>query len=102
MAETDDVVRWTVKVSRDTDISLRSFLAQRGMKKGDLSKFIERAVQKEVFAQTVASVQARNAAVPEQEIQGAIEDALRQVRAEMWGEPKTVRARRPRQRQRKR
>ena len=46
MAETDDIVRWTVKVSRDTDISLRSFLAQRGMKKGDLSKFIELAVQK--------------------------------------------------------
>jgi hypothetical protein len=25
MAETDDIVRWTVKVSRDTDISLRSW-----------------------------------------------------------------------------
>ena len=99
MAETDDMVRWTVKVSRDTDISLRSFLAQRGMKKGDLSKFIELAVQKEVFAQTVANVQARNANVPEAEIQGAIEDALRQVRAEMWG-PKTARATRTRKRRR--
>jgi len=29
--------RWTVSVSRDTDIEVRSFLAQRGMKKGDLS-----------------------------------------------------------------
>jgi Ribbon-helix-helix domain len=82
MAETDDIVRWTVKVSRDTDISLRSFLAQRGMKKGDLSKFIERAVQKEVFAQTVAGIQAPNAGVPEVEIQGAIEDARRQQGAE--------------------
>ncbi len=99
MAETDDIVRWTVKVSKDTDISLRSFLAQRGMKKGDLSKFIELAVQKEVFAQTVANVQARNADVPEAEIQGAIEDALRQVRAEMWG-PKTARAARTRKRRR--
>lgn len=98
MAETDDVVRWTVKVSRDTDISLRSFLAQRGMKKGDLSKFIERAVQKEVFAQTVSNVQVRNANVPEEEIQGAIEDALRQVRAEMWGKPKTPRVKRARKR----
>lgn len=100
MAETDDVVRWTVKVSRDTDISLRSFLAQRGTKKGDLSKFIERAVQKEVFAQTVANVQARNADVPEEEIQGAIADALRQVRAEMWGEAKTPRVKRVRKRKR--
>lgn len=101
MADTDEIVRWTVKVSRNTDISLRSFLAQHGMKKGDLSKFIERAVQKEVFAQTVANVQARNADVPEAEIQGAIEDALRQVRAEMWGETKTTsRARRTRKRKR--
>ena len=46
----EEVVRWTVKVSKDTDVSLRTFLAQRGLKKGDLSKFIERAVQKEVFA----------------------------------------------------
>ena len=100
MAETDDVVRWTVKVSRDTDISLRSFLAQRGMKKGDLSKFIERAVQKEVFAQTVASVQARNADVPDEEVAGAIEDALRQVRAEMWGETKASRPKPTRKRKR--
>jgi Ribbon-helix-helix domain len=85
MAEADELVRWTVKVSKDTDVSLRSFLAQRGLKKGDLSKFIERAVQKEVFAQTVAAVQARNAGVPDERIEQAIEDALREVRAEMWG-----------------
>lgn len=84
----EEVIRWTVKVSKDTDVSLRSFLAQRGMKKGDLSKFIERAVQKEVFAQTVAGVQARNAGVPEEQIEAAIDDALRQVRAQMWGKPK--------------
>jgi len=84
----EEVIRWTVKVSRDTDVSLRSFLAQRGMKKGDLSKFIERAVQKEVFAQTVAGVQARHAGAPEGQIEAAIDDALRQVRAQMWGKPK--------------
>ena len=84
----EEIVRWSVKVSKATDVSLRSFLAQRGMKKGDLSKFIERAMQKEVFAQTVAEVQARNANVPDEQIEEAIEDALRQVRAQMWGPPK--------------
>ena len=84
----DDIVRWTVKVSKDTDVSLRTFLAQRGLRKGELSKFIERAVQKEVFAQTVAAVKARNEGIPDAEIQEAIDDALRQVRAEMWGKPK--------------
>ena len=93
MAEADELVRWTVKVSKDTDVSLRSFLAQRGLKKGDLSKFIERAVQKEVFAQTVAAVQARNANVPDEEVEQAIEDALREVRAEMWGPAKASRRR---------
>jgi hypothetical protein len=88
----DDIVRWTVKVSKDTDVSLRTFLAQRGLKKGDLSKFIERAVQKEVFAQTVAGVQARNEGVPDAQVQRAIDDALRQVRAEMWGKPKARKA----------
>lgn len=88
----DELVRWTVKVSKDTDVSLRTFLAQRGLRKGDLSKFIERAVQKEVFAQTVAAVQARNEGVPDAKVQRAIDDALRQVRAEMWGKPKTRKA----------
>lgn len=82
--ETDPLVRWTVKVSKDTDVSLRSFLAQRGTKKGDLSKFIEQAVQKEVFAQTVADVEARNTKISPKEIDAAINDALRQVRADMW------------------
>ncbi len=82
---TETLVRWTVKVSKDTDVSLRSFLAQRGTKKGDLSKFIEQAVQKEVFAQTVADVQARNVKKSDKEIDAAINDALRQVRAELWG-----------------
>jgi hypothetical protein len=98
MADVAEVVRWTVKVSKDTDVSLRSFLAQRGLKKGDLSKFIERAVQKEVFAQTVAAVQARNANVPDEKIEQAIDDALREVRAERWGAVKPARGRAKRKR----
>lgn len=88
----DELIRWTVKVSKDTDVSLRSFLAQRGMKKGDLSKFIEQAVQKEVFARTVADIEARHAGIPAKQIEAAIDDALRQVRAEMWGAPGTARS----------
>jgi hypothetical protein len=95
MAESNELVRWTVEVSRDTDVSLRSFLAQRGLKKGDLSKFIERAVEKEVFAQTVAAVQARNGNVPDERIEQAIEDALREVRADTHGPARATR-RRPR------
>ena len=85
--EADSLVRWTVKVSRETDVSLRSFLAQRGTRKGDLSKFIEQAVQKEVFNQTVAEVQSRTAKMSMKAIDVEIDDALRAVRAEIWGAP---------------
>ncbi|OYW00093.1 MAG: hypothetical protein B7Z58_16655, partial [Acidiphilium sp. 37-64-53] len=52
----DMTTRWTVSVSKETDITVRSFLAQRGMKKGDLSKFIEEAVKWRVLDQTMADV----------------------------------------------
>ncbi|GAN78768.1 ribbon-helix-helix domain-containing protein [Acidocella aminolytica] len=53
----DTMTRWTVSVSKDTDISVRSFLAQRGMNKGDLSKFIEDAVKWRILDRTMAEVQ---------------------------------------------
>ena len=36
--------RLTVTISRETDEAMRSFLADRGGKRGDLSEFIECAV----------------------------------------------------------
>ena len=41
----EEAVRWNIKVSKDTDLTLRTFLGAQGMKKGDLSKFIEEAVR---------------------------------------------------------
>jgi len=78
----EDDIRWTVKVSRDTDIALRSFLAQRGLRKGELSKFVERAVRKEVLAQTAASLKARNQDVPYARLQTIIDEAVARVRSE--------------------
>ena len=84
----ENTARWTIKVSRDTDISLRTYLAQRGMKKGDLSMFIERAVQKEIFAQTVADVRQRFADIPDKELEALIDEAVSAVRTEMRSEAK--------------
>jgi hypothetical protein len=47
------------------------------------------AVQKEVFAHTVAGVQVRNAGGPGAKIADDIEDAVRHVRAQMWKEART-------------
>ena len=76
----DDTTRWTVSVSRDTDIAVRSFLAQRGMKKGDLSKFIEEAVKWRVFDQTLAEARGKFADLPPAELEEAIEDAVAAAR----------------------
>ena len=89
----ENTARWTIKVSRDTDISLRTYLAQQGMKKGTLSKFIERAVQKEILAQTAADVKQRNADLSEEEMLALIDEAVHAVRAEMRSETKKNKAR---------
>ena len=77
-------VRWTLTVSKETDIALRTFLAQRGLKKGDLSRFVEDAVRWQVFQRTVQDARARNVGVPAKEINAAVEDALAAVRAERF------------------
>ena len=72
-------------MSKSTDRSLRSHLAQRGLRKGDLSKFIEEAVRWRVFQQTVEDVKARNANVSPEEIEAALDEVLTAVRAERFG-----------------
>jgi len=79
-----ETVRWTLTVSKETDIALRTFLAQRGLKKGDLSKFVEDAVRWQVFNRTVQSVRERNAGVSPKEIAAAVDEALAAVRAERF------------------
>lgn len=83
-----DDTRWTVKVSKETDIAVRSYLAEHGGKKGDLSKFIERAVQKEVFRATLRDVRQRNAGLSEDEIQALVDEEIAAVRKEFWRDRK--------------
>ena len=77
----DSTTRWTVSVSRETDIAVRSFLAQRGMKKGDLSKFIEDAVKWRVLDQTIAEVREKFCDLPDAELENLIEEAVTASRA---------------------
>jgi len=79
-----DLTRWTVKVSRETDAAVRSYLAEHGGRKGDLSKFIERAVRKEVLRATLRDLQERNADLPADEVRTLIEEACAAVRREFW------------------
>jgi hypothetical protein len=78
----EEAVRWNIKVSKQTDLTLRTYLGSQGMKKGDLSKFIEQAVRAQVFHRTVQDIKARNAGTEPDEMQAIIDSAVREVRAE--------------------
>jgi hypothetical protein len=76
-------VRWTIKVSPETDRSLRGFLGAQGMKKGDLSKFVEDAVRWRMLDRTVQAVKDRNQDIPAEMLEALIDEAVRDVRAAM-------------------
>ena len=75
-----DAVRWTIKVSRETDLSLRSYLGAQGMKKGDLSRFVEEAVRWRVLDRTVQRLKDRNQDLPPEEFEALIDEAVAEVR----------------------
>jgi Ribbon-helix-helix domain len=76
----DTTTRWTVSVSKDTDISVRSFLAQRGMKKGDLSKFIEDAVKWRVLDQTMAEARGKFSDLAPDALDSLLQEAVTATR----------------------
>lgn len=88
----EEIVRWNIKVSKETDLTLRTFLGARGAKKGDLSKFIEEAVRWHVFNRTVQDIRERNADTDPAELQRIIEETVSEVRAERYRKGKAGRA----------
>jgi hypothetical protein len=76
----ETTTRWTVSVSKETDIAVRSFLARRGLKKGDLSKFIEEAVKWRVLDQTVAEARSKFADLPPEQLEAVIDEAVAAAR----------------------
>ncbi len=69
-------VRWSIVVGEETDRALRSYMAGKGTKKGDLSRFVDEAVRVRLFELTVKDVKDRNKALSQAEILTAIEEAL--------------------------
>jgi hypothetical protein len=88
----EDAVRWNIKVSKETDLTLHTYLGSQGMKKGDLSKFIEQAVRAYVFHRTVQDIKARNADTDPDELQALIDSTVREVRAERRAKGKADKA----------
>lgn len=86
MDESDNV-RWTISVPKETDVALRTYLARTGLKKGNLSEFVADAVRWRLFDLNVSAARAMNADEPPEEIEDAIEQALKEVRAERFRKP---------------
>jgi hypothetical protein len=78
----DDTTRWTVTVSKETDLALRAFLGNRGMRKGDISKFIEEAVRWRMFHQSRNTVREAFADLSGDQVQALVDEALTEVRNE--------------------
>ena len=73
-------VRWSLSISPETDASLREYLGAQGMKKGDLSRFVEEAVRWRMMDATVQGIKQRNADQSDAHLQGLIDAALDAVR----------------------
>jgi Ribbon-helix-helix domain len=70
-------IRWNLVISPETDKALRLFLAGSGKgRKGDLSRFVEEAVQARIWEMTVEQTKAQNAGKSPEEIEATIDEAL--------------------------
>lgn len=72
--------RWSLSISPETDASLREYLGAQGMKKGDLSRFVEDAVRWRMLDNTVQAIKLRNAERSDDDLQAQIDAALDAVR----------------------
>ncbi len=85
-ASEPETTRLTISWSKQADLALRSFLGAQGMKKGDISKFIEEAVRWRIFHQTVREARAAFADVPPDDLQKMIDEGVEEVRAKRYRE----------------
>ena len=85
-AVTKDTKRWNLSIAKDTDLAVRTFLAQTGFKKGDLSRFVEDAVRWRMLDQTMREVRLGFADLSEREADTLAEEALAAARADLMAE----------------
>ncbi len=75
------MTRWTLSIPDETDRTVRTYLARTGLKKGDLSRFVDRAVRRQVFALVVQEIKERNADADPDELAKLIAEAVERARA---------------------
>ena len=83
-----ELARWSLTVSRETDIALRTLIATRGGRQGDLSRLVEEAVNREVPRETISDVQARNADADPRDIESLVDEELGAIRRDFGARPR--------------
>lgn len=73
----ENSVRWSLKVSRETDAALRAYLGRTGGRKGELSRFVQEAVEARLKENGRALGKPKQAARP----RAALAEALEEIRA---------------------
>ncbi len=73
--------RWDLVITDDTDRRVRSYLARTGGRKGDLSRFVDRAVRQAIFWETVEAIWERNKHLPAEAVQSLADEAVAGARA---------------------
>src|SRR3546814_8725435 len=73
--------RWNLVIPDRTDRAVRTYLARAGGKKGDLSKFVDEAVRRQVLDLTVRGIKDRNAGHDQQELLDMVDEEVGAARA---------------------
>ena len=76
------MARWNLVISDDTNRRVRSYLARTRGKKGDLSKFVDRAVRRAIFWETVESIRERNRHLSGEAVRSLADEAVAEARAD--------------------
>ncbi len=77
----DQMTRWTVVVNKRLDRDLRLYLAENGGKKGDISEFVRRSVEMELFRKGWSEATRMNADLSEEEAMDLVAHEIREHRA---------------------
>ena len=75
------MTRWSLSIPEETNLAVRTFLARKGGKKGDLSRFVDEAVRRRVLDLTVCQIKDRNARDDQQDILNLIDEEVDAARA---------------------
>lgn len=79
-----DAVRWSLTISRETDATVRQFLASQQADVADvkdLSQMVEEAVKRYLLRQSIARIRARNAGFVQQDIMDIVDKAVNHARS---------------------